>query len=180
VLLLLTIIFYSFYSVLPGEFPAFPEDDSSHFLTNLSKTLSGSQTSTPPPRPAQDIPLSLMTAQFVFILAPPSHPPLSPSYAGPLRRFSRCFLLQLGDRQETVSISRLKPAHLPPNTLPAQPPTRSRPPLSKPLPSILKKPSKLSSKPSLKVTFQCPLPSSRYSCAFFRFHPGMKSWGGPM
>jgi hypothetical protein len=152
--------------VLPGEFPASPEDDSSHFLTSLSKTLSGSQTSPAPPESAQDIPLSLMTAQFVFILAPPSHPPLSPSYAGPykvLRRFPRCFLLQLGDRQETVSVSRLKPAHLPPNTLPAQPPTRGRPPLSRPLPSILKKPSTLSSKPSRKVTFQCPLPSSRSS-----------------
>ncbi len=53
-------------------------------------------------------------------------------------------------RPETVSVSRLKPAYLPPNTLPAQPPTRGRPPLSKPLPSFHKKPSKLSSKPFLK------------------------------
>ena len=45
-------------------------------------------------------------------------------------------------------MSRLKPAHLP-----AQPPTRGQPPLPKPLPSILKKTSKLSSKPSRKLYF---------------------------
>ncbi len=151
--------------VLPGEFPASPEDDSSPFLTNLNKTLSGSQDSSPAPLPAQDSSLS-HDSSVCFHPGPPSHTPLSPSYAGPykvLRRFPRCFLLQLGDRQETISVSRLKPAHLPPITLPAQPPTRGRPHLSKLLPAILKKPSKLSSRPSLKASFQCPLPSSRSS-----------------
>jgi hypothetical protein len=115
--------------VLPGEFPASPEDNSSHFLANLSTTLSGSQASSPAPPPAPDIPLS-HDSSIRF------------------HRFPHCFLFQLDDHQETVSVSRLKPAYLPPNTLSAQPPMRGRPPLPKLLPSILKKPSKLSSKPS--------------------------------
>jgi hypothetical protein len=172
-----------------GEFPASSEDDSSHFLTNLSTTLSGSQASSPAPQPAQDIPLSHMTAQFVFILAPPSHPPLSPSYTCPykvLRRFPRCFLLQLGEHQETVSVSRLQPICHP--TLCLLSLAREAGLLflnvfllsSRNLPNFLQS---LLLKCSSSVLY---LPLDHCSLGNFllvfqiRFHPGMKSWGGAM
>ncbi len=113
--------------VLPGEFPAFPEDSSSHFLANLQASLSGAQIPLPPPPPASDIPLPLITPPFVFLLAPPSHHPLSPSYSSPykgLRKFPHTFLLQMADHIETISVSSLKPFHLPPNTPSTQPPLR--------------------------------------------------------
>jgi hypothetical protein len=125
-----------------------------------------------------------MTAPFVFILAPTSHPQLSPSYAGPykvLRRFPRCFLLLLGDRQETVSVSRLKPAHLPSTLcLPSLPreagilflnlfllSSRNLPNFPQNLPVR---------SPSSALCF--PLDHCCLGNFLLVFHPGMKSWGG--
>jgi hypothetical protein len=49
---------------------------------------------------------------------PPSHPPLAHSYTGPfkvLRRTLLDFQLQMGDKTDTISVHRLKPAYLPPD-----------------------------------------------------------------
>ena len=174
--------------ILPGQFLASPEDDTSQFLTKWQSSLSGSLSVPPAPSSVPPhIPPSLLHSPFVFVRAPPSHPPLSPSYSGPykvLRRSPRSFVLQLGSRSDSVSVHRLKPAHLPPDTLPALPPKRGRParpsptvptplsplvPVPVPLPpptthppsppSILRSPNSPSSKSRSSVHFLNPNPS---------------------
>ena len=57
-------------------------------------------------------PSSLATADLVYVRRGGSLPPLSPPYQGPykvLERGPKFFKLQLGPRQERVSVDRLKP-----------------------------------------------------------------------
>jgi hypothetical protein len=160
--------------ILPSQFPASPEDSSSHFLTTLDHTLSGTLTSTPsttePPPPP--IPKDLLSSPMVFVLSPPTHPPLSPSYSGPfkvLKRSPHSFLLQIGSSTDSVSVQRLKPANLSPGTPPATPPPRGRPPKS-----ILRPPKIPSQQPHKSVTFLSPPVSSsrphRSTCIPSRFN----------
>ncbi len=101
-----------------------------HYMNvkSMRTSLSGSQIPSPRPPPSTLSRHSSSSHDSSFCFhSCSSPPPLSPSYASPdnvLHRFPRCFLLRLGDCTETVSVSRLKPAHLPPNPLPAQPPTQ--------------------------------------------------------
>ena len=79
------------------------------------------------------IPPSLEQARFVFICHDARKSPLQTPYDGPyevLQRSEKSFILQVGNRQETVSIDRLKPANLDSSQPPkvAQPPRRGRPP----------------------------------------------------
>ena len=74
----------------------------------------------PPPVPAQhhakpsvSIPAALMTTPYVFVRCDAHRSPLDRPYLGPYRVISRSektFLLDLGNRQDKVSIDRLKPA----------------------------------------------------------------------
>ena len=83
------------------------------------------------------VPEVLRTAQFVFIRRDMHKTPLATPYDGPyrvLRRSDKTFVVQLGTREETISIDRLKPAHVD-STIPppvAQPPRRGRPPKAPP------------------------------------------------
>ncbi|CAI5649840.1 unnamed protein product [Oreochromis niloticus] len=79
------------------------------------------------------VPRSLDSSQFVFIRHDAHRPPLRPLYDGPFRVIQpgrKHFLLDFGGRQETVSIDRLKPAHVlqDDQLVPAQAPRRGRPP----------------------------------------------------
>ena len=79
------------------------------------------------------IPLSLQQARFVFIRHDARKSPLQTPYDGPfevLQRSEKSFILQVGNRQEIVSIDRLKPVILDLSQSPevAQPPRRGRPP----------------------------------------------------
>jgi transposase InsO family protein len=153
--------------ILPAQFPSSPDDSSQQFLTKLSSTLSGSLTTSPSSPSPPDIPPSLLNTSYVLIRAPPSHPPLTPAYSGPykvLRRSPHSFLIQIGPKQDTISVHRLKPASMTPDAQPALPPPRGRPPkVPPPRPSILRSPhSPPSSSPSpKKVTFSSP--PSRHS-----------------
>jgi hypothetical protein len=83
----------------------------------LKSSLSGSLSQPPAADPPPLLPPELLSAPMVFVRAPPAHPPLAPAYAGPykvLRRSPLTFQLQIGDRTDTVSVHRLKPAYLPP------------------------------------------------------------------
>ncbi len=148
--------------VLPAQFPFSPEDKSFHFMRNLKSSLSGSLSQPPATDTPPLLPPELLSAPFVFIRAPPAHPPLGSAYTGPfkvLRRTPLAFQLQIGDRIDTVSVHRLKPAYLPPDATPAQPPLRGRPPADPPRPSILKKiprPPPPPPKPPAHVTFSLP------------------------
>uniref|UniRef100_A0A669E6I5 Gypsy retrotransposon integrase-like protein 1 n=1 Tax=Oreochromis niloticus TaxID=8128 RepID=A0A669E6I5_ORENI len=79
------------------------------------------------------VPRSLDSSQFVFVRHDTHRPPLRPLYDGPFRVIQpgrKHFLLDFGGRQETVSIDRLKPAHVlqDDQLVPAQAPRRGRPP----------------------------------------------------
>ena len=77
-------------------------------------------------------PRDLLEAKFVFIRVDSHHKPLQPPYTGPYQVFEtndKVFKVQVGNRIESMSIIRLKPAHLDheePVEV-AQPPTRGRP-----------------------------------------------------
>ncbi|CAI5677634.1 unnamed protein product [Oreochromis niloticus] len=79
------------------------------------------------------VPRSLDSSQFVFVRHDAHRPPLRPLYDGPFRVIQpgrKHFLLDFGGRQETVSIDRLKPAHVlqDDQLVLAQAPRRGRPP----------------------------------------------------
>jgi len=80
----------------------------------------------------------LHEADFVYVRRGGVAPPLAPAYSGPyrvLRRHAKFFILEVGGREDSVSVDRLKP-HLGRAPLqPAPPPRRGRPPLSAVAPS---------------------------------------------
>lgn len=85
-------------------------------------------------RPAVRVPAALFTAEYVFMRDLAHHGPLSYPYTGPYKVISRndkTFNLQVGDKTETVTIDRLKPAHLDLDkpVAVARPPPRGRPPV---------------------------------------------------
>jgi hypothetical protein len=81
-------------------------------------------------------PPALLQASHVYVRRGGMLPPLSPLYVGPyevLERTDKCFRLAVGDREETVSIDRLKP-HLGAGPFTAVlPAARGRPPTSAPV-----------------------------------------------
>jgi hypothetical protein len=77
----------------------------------------------------------LQLASMVYIRRGGSGPPLAPAYAGPykvVRPGHKYFVVEVGGRQESVSVDPLKP-HLGTSPLPAaSPPWRGRPPREPP------------------------------------------------
>ena len=72
-------------------------------------------------------------AEYVFVRRDASHSPLQTPYTGPykvLQKQGKYFVIQCGEREESVSIDRLKPVNAEPDrpTEPAMPPRRGRPP----------------------------------------------------
>jgi hypothetical protein len=75
--------------------------------------------------------LALQKAKLVYIKKGGCGPPLMPAYSGPYRVISpgnKYFLIEVGGRQETVSLDRLKPHSGSYPVLVAIPPRRGRPP----------------------------------------------------
>ena len=75
----------------------------------------------------------LTEAEFVFVRRDASHGPLQMPYTGPyrvLQRHDKYFVIQCGEREESVSVDRLKPANAKPDRpiQPAIPPRRGQPP----------------------------------------------------
>jgi hypothetical protein len=65
----------------------------------------------PPPEQRQ-LPDELRAADFVYVRSPPNAPALSPAYGGPYRvltRGNKFFTLQVGSREDVVTVDRLKP-----------------------------------------------------------------------
>jgi cleavage and polyadenylation specificity factor subunit 1 len=83
--------------------------------------------------PPSGVPAALADVEMVYIRKGGSLPPLTPPYAGPyhvLKRGTKFFTVQLGDRVETVSVDRLKPHLGLDSTRAATPPVRGRPRLA--------------------------------------------------
>ena len=115
----------------PSSQPAAPADH----LRQLQTTV---QSFTPIPTSRHGpvtsfVPHSLKVAPFVFVRRDAHRQPLQTPYTGPYRVIEhgdKTFIVDMGGRQETVSIDRLKPAHVD-VTAPvplALPPRRGRPP----------------------------------------------------
>ena len=75
----------------------------------------------------------LEEVEYVFVRRDASHGPLQTPYTGPykvLQRQAKYFVIQCGEREESVSVDRLKPVQAQPERViePAMPPRRGRPP----------------------------------------------------
>ena len=82
-------------------------------------------------------PGGLLEARFVFVRRGAHAAPLQPPYDGPFKVVHagpKVFRLQMGSKEETVSVDRIKVAHLDPGVDPpvVVPPRRGRPPLQRP------------------------------------------------
>jgi hypothetical protein len=119
--------------VLPGHILDTEEPPPADFITKLRQ--SGPL---PPLRPlsfeqmAAKPPAALLSAAFMYVWKGGTVPPLSPLYSGPYkvlvpRLGPKVFRLQVGEREETVSIDCLKPHWGTAPVQPAQPPSRGRP-----------------------------------------------------
>ena len=76
------------------------------------------------------LPAALLSATYVLVRRDGHVPPLTPLYDGPykvLQRSLHIFRLQIGNRQDTVSTSRLKAVQEDPDVGPAEPRPRGRP-----------------------------------------------------
>ena len=122
--------------VLPNQFLQAPEPPCQQFYEDLREAMSGFQpinprhnTSAAAQQPEQ-LPAELLNCKFVYIRKDGHVTPLSPLYEGPyevLRRSLRTFRIKIGNREDTVSVQRLKPAHAQGEHVPAQPRPRGRP-----------------------------------------------------
>jgi hypothetical protein len=123
--------------VLPGELASPPEASPTDFLDRLASSAPPAtcQPRTYAEAAAQPPRQSLQAADMVYVRRGGCNPPLSPAYVGPYKVVlpgPKTFVIEVGGRQETVSVDRLKP-HLgsaPP--VPAAPPRRGRPPRRQP------------------------------------------------
>jgi len=124
--------------ILPGQFLSQAEEPLGSFLKKLNSHLDQRSAESSSPRhntaaarvAPLNIPAELARADLVLVRRDGHVPPLSPLYEGPytvLQRSNQVFTIQMGDRVETVSTSRLKPCTTP-AAAPALPPCRGRPP----------------------------------------------------
>jgi hypothetical protein len=121
---------------LPGTFLDVPEPPAMQFVENLRAGVQP-----PPTRPLsyaqaarRSLP-ALKSCEYVYVRRGGTVPPLQPLYVGPYRVVSRAdkyHVLEIGGKEETVSVDRLKPHLGTANVRPASPPIRGRPPILKP------------------------------------------------
>ena len=131
---------------VPGDFIPTATD---HWSAAKQRTalLEAARVFTPVPTsrhgaPAFRVPPGLRSVDFVFVRHDAHRGPLRPPYDGPFRvlqRGDKSLVVDVGGRPETISVDRVKPAHLDvsqPLEL-AQPPRRGRPPGPCSLPPVV-------------------------------------------
>ncbi len=110
---------------LPGEFFVSATDelntDPGSYVMELKRAMQSLRmtNSRVHSSPQSSISGDLFSAPYVFVRHDAVRKPLQPPYDGPfkvLRRTDKYFLLDLNSRQDTVSVDRLKVAHLDPST----------------------------------------------------------------
>ena len=101
---------------VPGQFLTSDEPPASDFLLRLRSTVAGFVPPPPvhcvPPQPSVQLPSALHTARFVFVRDDGHKPLLSPIYHGPYKVLSRSdkfFRLLISNKEDSVSLDRLKP-----------------------------------------------------------------------
>ena len=102
---------------LPGEFLDSVDLPHREFLDRIQSALQ--DFTLPPPHhvasPSACVPAALASTEYVFVHKDASIQPLSQLYHGPYRVLSRqdkFFSLEIGSKQNTVSIDRLKPVSI--------------------------------------------------------------------
>ena len=129
---------------LPGAFFSTQSDNSdpASYVTTLRSRMQALKAT--PPRlvadPTVDVSNTLHGATHVFIRHDATRKPLQPPYDGPYRvldRSTNFYTVDIKGRQDTVAISRLKPAYLDTAALDSAPPTQpsTTPPPSQPFTS---------------------------------------------
>ena len=125
---------------VPGDFVAKPQapQDSVGILPHLRELVSKF---TPIPtsshgRPRASLPKDLQSSDYVFIRRDTHRTPLQRPYEGPFHvvaKGPKFFKIDFGGKTDTVSVDRLKPAHLDPHqpVQVAKPRRRGRPPTKK-------------------------------------------------
>jgi hypothetical protein len=81
---------------------------------------------------AAELPAQLQQADYVYIRRGGALPPLACKYEGPykvIQRADKYFIVQIGGKQDSVSVDRLKPYTALGEVSPAAPPRRGRPPI---------------------------------------------------
>ena len=130
---------------LPGEFfqqsTTDAPPDPTTLIARLRDTMRDIRATPVRPQPQRNIHVSkdLSSCTHVFIRHDAVRKPLQQPYDGPYRVLARAdkyFKIDINGRQDTVSLDRLKPAHLAPTNQPTGPeishPSPSAPPLSYP------------------------------------------------
>ena len=121
--------------VLPGEFLDVPEPPAESFLEELRKEpkLPAGHRTYAAAASMANLPDALRAASYVYIRRGQVAPPLTPLYQGPypvIEKGSKCFKIDLGGREEVVSVDRLKPHRGVAQVEAARAPRRGRPPLA--------------------------------------------------
>ena len=122
---------YGCSPTLPGEFLAAGEKAPGLFTQRLNSTPAVPTRRRTYAEAACTPSAALLTASHVYVRRGGILPPLEPRYAGPyavVQPGTKCFVLQVGSRRETVSVDRLKPHLGAAEVAPASPPRRGRPP----------------------------------------------------
>ena len=103
--------------VVPGEF--FPYDTTAdpEQIDNLRRSVRDLAPCRPskPNNPTSYVPADLKSCEYVFVREDAHKPPLSSPYRGPflvLSRTDKSFRVQLSNREDWISIDRLKPAYV--------------------------------------------------------------------
>jgi Integrase core domain len=121
---------------LPGELLGAPAMAAETLAERLQSDMSGFQ-----PIPlrqrsyaevAAELPGQLMAADYVYIRRGGMLPPLACKYEGPYKVLSKSekfFVVQVGSKEDSVSVDRLKPYTAAGPVTAAAPPRRGRPPL---------------------------------------------------
>ncbi|XP_023341697.1 uncharacterized protein LOC111711545 [Eurytemora carolleeae] len=118
---------------LPSELVDVPELPPESFQRKVDRAIDGF--AIPPPHhvcpvPPSQLPSALLTAKFVFVPQDAVIPTLAHPYPRPylvLERQSKYFRLQIGSKQDVVSVDCLKPVFSDAPVTPALPPPRGRP-----------------------------------------------------
>ena len=122
---------------LPGEFfnpPSISSTDPSDFVSQLKAHMQQLRPSPPRSTPrGSHVSDALSTCTHVFLRVDRVRKPLEPPYNGPylvIARTDKHFTIEINGRKETVSLDRLKPAHIDstPNLSSDSPPQPQAPP----------------------------------------------------
>jgi Integrase core domain/Integrase zinc binding domain len=120
---------------LPGELLGAPATAVEELAEGLRADTLGFQPVPLRPRSyaavAAEVPAGLRAAAYVYVRRGGALPPLASKYEGPYKVIRKCekyFVIKMGDKEDSVSVDRLKPYTALGEVSPAVPPRRGRPP----------------------------------------------------